>query len=498
MSEVATARRLPGGGHRLARVLLIGIIGVVIALVALQVSQLPLSWFVYVLGAVVFTPVLLGVPHPRRFLLGLTIVTIQVNANMYFMAQGASTFVGASGPTAIQIPLCVIFAGLLFASQLVGFDTDAKRVVLPPQFARPVLYYLGAIALSGLATSERFLWLCYVVQQLLSMLVLVTVANAVRDEEDVRLVVELLMVSAIIQGLVFFAESAIGIRFNPEGYASVVENSKGHGGTFYTRSNGLAAFLMPLVLLSLTQFLSRRDQWGRRLAEVALAVGAAGLIGTMARAAWVAAALGGAFVFWAGNRRKLVSTSRVVMLGVGALVVAGLFAHSLVDRVSSDHLRDYEERKALMEMAFNVFRAHPVIGCGAGSYAHVFRAYLTAELEDKWLYVVHNRFMLTAAEMGVIGVAAFGSLFVAWFRAGYALLDARTSAARMLGLAFCGMVVGLVWNLYWDTLTGFPVDGAIYALLGLTAAVVRIEQSRPAEAVAAPESAAPERVERYA
>ncbi len=486
MNGAVTERRHGAARSAKTGALLVGGVLVAMIVMAVFVNSLKPSWFIYVMGAVIVSPVLLSAPHPRRLLLGLLIACTQVNANVYMLQLDESTSVGTSGPGGLRFPLCSLVAILLLLVEFVRWDSDAPRVIIPETFKRPLLYFLGAILLSGLATPERMRLIFYVHQQVLSMIVIVAVANAIRDERDVGLAVNVFVISAAVQTLAFFTETATGITLNPEGHAAAFNGPKDHGGTFFSHSNGLAGYLLPLVLLAMTQFLRKQGESARRLSGLALAVGAAGLIGTMARAAWIGCAMGAVFILYVGTQRKLIPATRIGIVGMGTLLVAAMFATSLADRISADHGRDLEERKALMKMAWNVYVAHPAIGCGAGAYSEVFKSYLSNDQLNQWLYVVHNRFLLTAAEMGTVGIVAFLSLIVAWFRAGWELLAGRSERTRLLGLGICGGVVGLTWHMYWEPLTGFPIDGLIYALMGLAAGALRVERQGAQVPAAAP------------
>lgn len=473
----AWAGGLPAPRGGIGGTLAIAGIGVGVGLLALVLSDVSAAWFGYVTAAVVFSTVLVSVRHPRRLMLGIAVLSFQVNAKKYFLYQGGSTFVGASGPVGIEFPLCVLPAFALLMMAAMGIDADREPIVFPRRLLRPMLFYLLAVGLSVLATPERFLWLCYMNQQVLVILVFLAIANAIHDEHDVDLVVNLLLASAAIQALVYFGEAAAGVRFNFEGDFGAIEGGvKAHGGTVHSRSNGLAGFLVPLLVLGVARFLAPRGRASWYVAAAAVGLGGAAMIASAARAAWIGAALGAAVVVVVGTRRKLLSAGRMVLLAAGGIVIAGIFVHELVDRFSSNHARDYEERAALMRMAWNVFLAHPLVGCGAGAYAKVFRQFLSPDLHGRWLFVVHNRFMLVAAEMGIVGVVAFVAMFRAWLRESWGLVATKAPETRLLGVALTGAIAGLLWHAYWDTLTGFPIDGLIAGLMGLTAAASRVAQ----------------------
>jgi O-antigen ligase len=50
---------------------------------------------------------------------------------------------------------------------------------------------------------------------------------------------------------------------------------------------------------------------------------------------------------------------------------------------------------------------HPFIGVGINNFGIVLPRYLTSELRGEWLYIVHNQYLLTFSETGVVGLVIF-------------------------------------------------------------------------------------------
>jgi O-antigen ligase len=167
----------------------------------------------------------------------------------------------------------------------------------------------------------------------------------------------------------------------------------------------------------------------------------------------------------------------------GALAVAPMIAIRLQSAPLGE---SYAERAALMAMAARIIKAEPLLGVGPGAYGHVYRRYLTAEDEMNWLWIVHNRYLLRAAETGIPGGIALVLMFVTAIRLALRLLRARDPFIATFALGVSGGLVAMLWEMYWDTFQAFPYNGLLWLLFGLLAAARRIErESQTAAPVAA-------------
>jgi O-antigen ligase len=234
-----------------------------------------------------------------------------------------------------------------------------------------------------------------------------------------------------------------------------------------------ASFLLPLLLCAMAQLLTCREKgvWIRHSGPAA--AGLAALILTFTRASWLGFGLGIAYLVIAAGRRGWLERRRLwTLLGIGLLLTVAL-SPKILARVSEDHGVALNERWALVEMALRVIAGHPVTGVGAGAYPYVFRDYLTPELADKWLYVVHNVYMLRAAETGIPGLAAWLVFLVAAFRMASPDKMAHPTAQR-IALGWRAGLLALGWQMMWDVSLGPAANSLLWFLCGLTVAARRI------------------------
>ncbi|MBC7662545.1 MAG: O-antigen ligase family protein, partial [Caulobacter sp.] len=141
---------------------------------------------------------------------------------------------------------------------------------------------------------------------------------------------------------------------------------------------------------------------------------------TLSRGGWAAAVLGGAWVVWRHLRHGLLTRRHI-----GQMAVAGTFAlvavvsvyPQLLLRLTAPDDRSTESRLLLTDQAFTIIEAHPWVGVGYGGYNRAAYEYIapafanvSQEYQEALLQlVVHNHYLLVAAELGLPAM-----LFFAW------------------------------------------------------------------------------------
>ena len=161
----------------------------------------------------------------------------------------------------------------------------------------------------------------------------------------------------------------------------------------------------------------------------------------------------------AGNRRD----RRILVLGAVVLGIAAIAVTVVTVRGDSAQ-RATSGRTALIEDTWRVFAANPIAGVGLGSQPEAARDEGGARAKDK--NASHTTPLTVAAELGVLGLAAY----VALLFGGAALLLAVFRNDRALGLALgSAFLVLFVHSLFY---AGFFADPLMWGILAVAAACV--------------------------
>jgi len=247
-----------------------------------------------------------------------------------------------------------------------------------------------------------------------------------------------------------------------------------HGATFEARARGLVGHYMTFagqlqleipVAASVALLAKRRRT---RVAAGAVAVlGLVALLATFTRSSMIGVLVAGGVILGATMPVGLA------LLAVVAVATFFLVPGTLGERIRSvfDPANKWNEQRVLMWGAgLRMFRDHPITGVGLQDLHALYDQYRSPLATERAGHL-HDVFVQIAAQMGVVGLAAFGWLYASLVRAAGAglkpLLKRRGLAAGLkLGVvaALAGFIVaGLFeWN-FGDEELLYP----LYLLVGL-------------------------------
>ncbi|OGL69985.1 hypothetical protein A3C09_01050 [Candidatus Uhrbacteria bacterium RIFCSPHIGHO2_02_FULL_47_44] len=138
------------------------------------------------------------------------------------------------------------------------------------------------------------------------------------------------------------------------------------------------------------------------------------LILTFSRGAWLALTIGLVVclgqAFW---HKRLTPHRAIPLLSIGLitilLAISMLHSHILARFNPALHVEavSIEERASQYQTFGDVFKISPIVGVGPGAY--VFALEHISQGQPSWSYQpIHNAFLLLLAELGIIGIIAFG------------------------------------------------------------------------------------------
>jgi O-antigen ligase len=204
------------------------------------------------------------------------------------------------------------------------------------------------------------------------------------------------------------------------------------------------------MTLSLTGlYLSRKKLAIRVKPILGMILGGSCLILAAKRAAMSGFVLGVAVMLllismWAPWALKRLATV-VVSLAIPLLILLPIF----LLRASADHEAAYEERLNLTRISWKMYRAHPVIGVGFGTYDSLKRAYLPPEWKG-WIYTVHNRYLLVLSETGALGFVSLIVLHLCVLRLAYVGIGRISAEFRPVQISLVAGLLAMYWEQNWD------------------------------------------------
>jgi O-antigen ligase len=379
---------------------------------------------------------------------------------------------------------------IAIALAVVGTATGATgdaRILLEPRVLLPGVGFLCAGCLSFINTSDQTLTFIAILKQTEMLLLFLILVNFVRREEDLVWYLRGLYLGFIIECGIYVLQNMLGFSFDLVGnrrWTGKTDLDSGHigsqRGTFATSAT-MAALYFSVVSLSLVgMFLSRRKLPIRLNPLVGAVCGVVCLILAAKRAPL------GSFVLGIGTIGMLCwkfapqVRTRLFKIMAGLMFPILLGLPVLLLRAEANHEADYEERMNLTKVAWSMFEANPVVGVGFGTYDSVKRAYLPPGWTG-WLSTVHNRYLSTMAETGIVGITFFLLMMVMILVAAYRGIFEVQSAYRPFQISLVAGVVAMCWEMAWDIFLDRQHEYLLWTIAALAVIVPRaLPLERPA------------------
>jgi O-antigen ligase len=218
------------------------------------------------------------------------------------------------------------------------------------------------------------------------------------------------------------------------------------------------------------------------LATITLCLIGSGLIFSLSRAAWGNFVVTICLVVMLAVRRKRISTMTAIVIACAiALVLLGvaLFGTDLIlSRLNSNDQGSAASRITLNEGALAIIRDNPVVGIGLNNYTLVSPGYDQADAAtwNHFAPIVHNTFLLIAAETGLLGLGAFVVFLVILLIQAWRIVDqAPSDTVWVAGVGILGGLAALIiHNMVDYTLLGSGrVFTQFWLLTGLCAALMQ-------------------------
>lgn len=381
---------------------------------------------------------------------------------------------------------------------------------LPPLRALDVwvLVFLLAVWVGALRSAQGTLAIASAVSYTLAVMAYYVASHGLDDAREWRMalracaaVVLLQLVYVLLQFVAKSPLSLPGSKLQGLGgvlsFGGIAQVFRPSG--FLEHPNALAnhvALVMPpaFALILLGRQRLPRAVWWTALATFGAA--AAQLLLSLSRGGWISVSAGLLLVVAVYWRRRLLGHRQIAAGAAGlVLVLAAVVAAypSLLLRLTAPDDRATESRLILNNQAIAIIETAPLLGVGFGGYnraayetiAPAF-ALISPEYQQSLLrLVVHNHYLLLAAELGIPAALFFLLLMLAFVRLPWSVRRWQDPALYALAIGLAGSVVAQLVFLNSDNYYADIRVFLMWLTLGMLHGVCRCaRQSETAEATA--------------
>lgn len=242
-------------------------------------------------------------------------------------------------------------------------------------------------------------------------------------------------------------------------------------------------YTMPLIALLIV-----RNSWLRVVALTVICASAMAVLLSFSRSAWMSFALAITiitFVVWKRREIAPVAWFSGALMTVIAALALGALSGPIYERIAHGDDGATDSRLRMISLATDLFLSHPIVGVGPGEFSEASIMQYPAEFkENEWVPLgerpmvptvgrletivlvqpgkesltqplpVHNKYMLTLAELGVIGLLLWISIYVYLLREAWGCSRSQDKVLRYIGLggfaAICASMSYMMLDLFAD------------------------------------------------
>jgi O-antigen ligase len=209
----------------------------------------------------------------------------------------------------------------------------------------------------------------------------------------------------------------------------------------------LAGVLNVVLLAALPRLLS--DGVVRRVGAPAWMLTLGGLAATLTRGAWLGFVAGVFSLSLITRRGRGLLIGGLVVLALAALAGPAALRHRLVSMTDSQDAT-LKEREYMWRSGLTMWRERPWLGFGPGGVKRVYVNYALPEAGKKRTGHLHNTPLQILVERGIVGLAAWLGIWIAFYARAISLLRGLPSTAGRERALVAGSLVAI---------TGFLVAG---------------------------------------
>jgi len=392
------------------------------------------KYIVFFAGLLLTVPIaamIRGNSAARKFLMGSIVV---LSSFIYFLDINFLSMETYHGTVrGFEVTIVDLVVLILFLATCL--DANIKKRVVVPGFWVNIIYII--CALFSLWFSNRGAYSIYgyfaIFQYVRALMLYWTFYHLIRDESDYRLLIQALCAVILLNAGVALYDRYI-LNYHR------IRGLTGHPNLLGAYSNMLG--IVPLYLLL-------KKPSGQK--PVMLLVGALSMMVTTALsiskgaiaalAAGLALVLGSTFSL---RRNVVFSAIMIIMISV----VWFKASDSIMDRVDNPNLNGEELRREMNEAAM-ILADENVFGGGYNNFSHSTQDLFAADVAP-----AHSVYYLTLAEMGYIGLFAFGLVWARFLSIG--LMQFFVKRESVITVVAQGITIALVVLMIHSTLEDLP------------------------------------------
>ena len=204
---------------------------------------------------------------------------------------------------------------------------------------------------------------------------------------------------------------------------------------------------------------------------------------TFSKGGWLNMAVSFGLILFVGMRARLIQRNHLFTIVMIGILLLGLVFSIPTTRKTITHRLLFKDpevtihpRVTKMYIAAKMIRDHPLRGVGLNTFDRACEAYYRSPVEYKYM-PVHNRFLLFATEIGVLGMLFYLMFFWKAFSRSLSNIRSPTPFLSYLSLGSAGVLAGTFIHMNVDIFDSYVINSLVIVHAGLATAIMRMRES---------------------
>ncbi len=304
------------------------------------------------------------------------------------------------------------------------------------------LIFIGWGLLSLQNSTDPNLTIMEVIRMIKLLLLGHIVGSTITSRAVLNRMVAVVVLGLVVQSLLSILQYAFDVDLGGIGF--VVGDVRRVSGSIGW-PNTLGAYAAAVLCLPIAMWMALSYSKYRLVLTALIIIGSVPLALSFSRGAWVGLAVAVVVMYGLSLKQKIITLrgfwAQMIVLAVIILVAGMLLAEQISDRASEDTL---SVRAYLNEIALTMAKAEPVLGIGLNTFVPAMRAYDTRNVYAYFPEPVHNIFLLTVAETGIVGLALYLASIILAVRIAWSLIRQSDKKISAIAIGLVGAIVSLI------------------------------------------------------
>jgi len=470
------------------------IVGLALGLLVISSPYLPIAseWQKIVLVVPFVFAVVVIFRDLEKLILFVIAISVPLNLDFTVMLSSYASSMEASGYTIIA--LTGLRLSLILLVVVVGYFTwlvkpsngEAKLLRFYPSTSIPALCLIFVSLLSIFQASDAQLAFFKIAQFVELFLVYLYLANHLRTKQELQFFIIVLISAMLAESILMIVQWRTGLNFEFAGIAAGIDKATRRAGGTLGAANtagSIQAAQLALVCAMLWLF-PKRGQ--KAFAVLCFLAGVVALISTAGRAAW------GGFLFVIlsfviiGWWRRWVNRQSLVVLFLVTLIMGVIFYPIILNRLTGDDNGSISSRLSMYQLAWNIISSSPsnfFLGVGINNYSLVAASYNTFVAGALGKVIqnisVHNVFLLTWTEIGLVGLLCYISFLVMPLTIAWKYIRSNDRFVSLMALGIGSGFVVMILQMMVDPFVARPKMIFSWLLVALIVSLKNIEPAQP-------------------